>query len=499
MISFVDTRLGSVVAMTLCAMTGVIGAQDQAEVTARALFESGSRQLLSGRAPEAWSTFDNLVRNFEKSSVADDALLELGLFELVRNRDLDAALGRVEKLKRDYSNRLDTAPLAMVLDGRIALARALTDVQVNAAIAKFDQVVEIFKAGEAIPEAQYRAADAARLIGRADTLRRFTDLETAYPRSPWTALGLFGSARVLTRAGETQTAMQHLQRVRRFAGMPVEAERALAWNSILYRLYIRPAGQALNQIWESEAKVAAELRNVTGLAFGGGGKLGVATRTGVVVLPLGSGPSEFIPARDPAGLFADAAGRFRTLHDDPGAVRNERGELIPLEVTVGGRSKNFKWRAGVETASGELLLAERDLKNIVKLVFDGRTWRLDEYAKGLEADRMAISDVDEVAALDTAARQILVFSRSGQLLGRIPREGEGYRMRDMTDVAFDALGHVYVLDRTTILAFAPRGAAYKHVATFALPIRTEPTMLAVDPSGRLFVFDRRTATVRGFQ
>jgi predicted RNA polymerase sigma factor len=71
------------------------------------------------------------------------------------------------------------------------------------------------------------------------------------------------------------------------------------------------------------------------------------------------------------------------------------------------------------------------------------------------------------------------------------------------DVGFDALGHMYVLDRgkNSVVVF---GAKNKFVANVTMPEKstgafTRAAALAVDPSGRLFIFDERAKRIQVYQ
>jgi hypothetical protein len=70
------------------------------------------------------------------------------------------------------------------------------------------------------------------------------------------------------------------------------------------------------------------------------------------------------------------------------------------------------------------------------------------------------------------------------------------------DVAFDRLGHIYVLDRAAVLVFALPGP--KLLSTFSVPERTPGAFtnaeaLALDSAARLYVFDGRSDSVQVYR
>ena len=156
--------------------------------------------------------------------------------------------------------------------------------------------------------------------------------------------------------------------------------------------------------------------------------------------------------------------------------------------------------AGVTTSQGDVLVADRDLKVVLRFTADGKP--KGEFARQVAARRLAIGELDEVAALDTDSRTITLLSRDGKIVTKIPDRGTGYQFRQPVDVKFDRLGHLYVLDRSAVFVFGQQGS--RLLTTFSVPERTPgafgtPEMLALDSAARMYVFDARTDTVQVYQ
>ena len=144
--------------------------------------------------------------------------------------------------------------------------------------------------------------------------------------------------------------------------------------------------------------------------------------------------------------------------------------------------------AGVGWSTGEYLITDRSGKGIQKFSADGKP--LGRFAAETP-DRLAINDLDQVAALDAETKTIKVFDRDGKLVRTIAR-GPGYELVKPVDLAFDALGYLYVLERlSAVLVFSPTGALVSRVV---IPEKDagafkQGAALALDSADRLYIYD----------
>jgi len=88
-------------------------------------------------------------------------------------------------------------------------------------------------------------------------------------------------------------------------------------------------------------------------------------------------------------------------------------------------------------------------------------------------------------------------------LGKIAQRGTGYELDDPTDMAYDAFDQLYVLDRgrPAVFIFGPKN---RFVASISVPEKSpgafqKPAALALDPAGRLFIFDERAKRIQVYQ
>jgi outer membrane protein assembly factor BamD (BamD/ComL family) len=477
-----------------------LGAQSNDEVQARRQLESGRTFLRAMNYGEAVKDFEAVLQRYPTTSVADDALLELATFQLEVQRDAAAALARAKELQSKYPTS-DSAAMAFVLEGRVALTNGRSPEHINEAMASFDRVARLFPGSGAVPASMYFAGEAARLGGRrSDAIERFTQLATQFPNSPWSANALLGAALSLTRAGQPPRAMEHLQRVRnRFPRTP-EASTALDWNTVLYRLYLRaPAQPAFQFSGRTIPAAPGRLRDVADIAVDSENTLLVASKTGVIGYGAKGNQTISVAAPEPRTLSFDRLGKFMTVHEL--GVRREGKNPVTLALpTIEGRVPEMKATAAVMTSVGHYLVADEEQKTIFRFDASGR--HVGAFAQQIEVRRMAINDLDEVAVLHDNVKAVSIFSREGKLLKQITERGANYQLRNPVAVAFDAFGHVYVQDRAAVLVFTPEGG--RLLTTFTVPEKAPGAMddaraLALDTAGRLYVFDSRTDSVRVYR
>jgi hypothetical protein len=115
---------------------------------------------------------------------------------------------------------------------------------------------------------------------------------------------------------------------------------------------------------------------------------------------------------------------------------------------------------------------------------------------------LAINDLDEVVALDRDRKAVSLFNRDGRLVKQILEKGTGYQFREPSDIAFDRLGHIYVLDRTDVFVFSPD--AGKLLTTFTTKEKAPGALgngerFALDTAGRLYVFDAKSDSVKVYR
>lgn len=464
------------------------------EDVARRRLDSGRAFASAGRYDEALKDFRAVVDTHGDTSVADDALLEIARYYFAVAGDRAQAETAADTLLKRYPTG-NAAPAAHLLIGRVAFDRSRRRADLEAAVASFDRVSRLFPDADVVPEGLFFAGEALRLRGAFDeSLDRYLRVAD-YADTEWGGRALLGAAMALAASGEHAGALELLQQTRRRRPDAPEAVSALRRATVLFRLHLRAKGSPAFSFNPQGLEAApAKLVNVMALTATPDGRLYYAMESGVGVTGVPGG-SRLAPASQPRGFVVDRAGRVLVL--DGATLRPPDGRPMAMAVPRdgGGTRPLQEIVAAVETGAGDWLIAEKDTRAIHRFSRDAR--HLGVFAP-TRAARLAINDGDEVAAIDADSRAVMVFDAEGRTLARIPARGTGYLMQRPTDLAFDAFGHLYVLDRESGVTVFDRGQT---LLTAYTPAEKAPgafrraTAMAVDAFGRLFIFDERAQRI----
>lgn len=430
--------------------------------------------------------------------------------------------------------------------------------RIDAALASFERARRLFPVPEVMAAAGFYTAEALRASGRcADAMKAYQDVIVDYPRLVWSSRAELGVGRCLVTLDRAREAMPHLQRVRRAAAgaagtgagagagagagggigagaavgtgagsgvPPREIETALRWNTILARLLLRApadpaftfadralAGAAGTSATTAPAAASAtQVRDVVAMAIAPKGDIAVLSQNSLVVHAAQGGAIESFTVSQPRGLALDAEGRPVVITER--GMTRARAQLIPLRAGAGGGAGAG---AGAGDASGrplEELAAIGMLSNGDIIAADRRTRAIHRFdAEGqprgafaaVNVTRLAVNERDDVVGIERDGKSVVLMDAAGTIVRRIPPRGDGYTLADPADVAIDAIGHIYVLDRdqAAVLVFTKEG---RILATLRSPEAGEsafrqPSSIALDPAGRLYIHDERQRTVVIYQ
>jgi hypothetical protein len=155
--------------------------------------------------------------------------------------------------------------------------------------------------------------------------------------------------------------------------------------------------------------------------------------------------------------------------------------------------------AAAALSNGDRLIADRSGRTVIRLRSSG------EYVgpfASINARRLAVNRLDDVAMIDDNSRAVTIADRDGKTLSTIAAKGTNYQFDDPVDVAFDALGHLYVIDRRpAVYVFGPKN---RLLATITPPAKDpnafeRPRALALDAAGRMYIYDERPQRVLVYQ
>jgi len=403
--------------------------------------------------------------------------------------------GAQDPASEDSARRQYQAGLTFLREGKYP--DALRDLQAVV------DALSAFPGSDLLPAAMYYGGEALRLR-RLDeeAIVRYQQVTTGFPRSAWAAQALIGEARCLVATGRPQPAMGRLQRVReRFPGTP-EASRAIALNTVLYRLYLRAPAQAPYQLGaRSLAGPAGKLKDIEALALDGDGQVLAVGAAAVFVFDPSGKALPSIRAVEPRSVSVDPGGRPLISHKG-GVLAGGRNLLLSLTRPDGSVRPLKEVVAAAATPSGDLLVADRDAKAIVRFSPAGQF--LGPFA-AVNARRLAVDATGLTAALEEDGGAIVILEPDGMLRTRLASRGPGFEFERPVDLAFDPFGHLYVLDRNqgavVIFRLQPQ---IEVLATFALPQGSpgsfrKATAFALDAAGRLFVYDEDAEKIQVYQ
>jgi TolA-binding protein len=490
------------IVLALVAALGVTaGAQQNNEEFARRQYDSGMTFLQNHRYTEAMKDLQAVVDSSATSSVADNALLQIAQYQLENAHDLDAAQAAVDKLLKDYPDT-DSAPMAHVLSGRIAFTKGRTPAEIDAALASFERVPRLFPGNDAVAAAGFYAGETLRSIRRdAEALERYRRVTMEYPRSIWAARASLSAGYCLVQQDKASQALTEFQRARQlFPNTPAAAE-GLNLNSIAYRLYVRgPALPAFTFSGKAIGPERSELRDATGILFDQDGQLILGHRGGVTLFKPDGSIGQTVSAVDATAFFVDEQDRVVVARN--GTLIAARADAIAFS----GPGSDGQLRAvddipaALANARGERIIANPKQRNVIRALPNGKF--VSVFATG-QVTRLAQNWLGDVAMLDRSTKSINVADRDGKAVSKIPAKGTGYEMDEPTDVAFDALGHLYVLDRgrSAVFVFGPKN---KLISTLTVPSNSPGALnraeaLGVDAAGRLYVFDDRSRRIQVYQ
>lgn len=479
---------------------GSVYAQATPDEQARRLLEDGRTYMREGKHKQALDNFTTIASGFANTELVDDALLEIGLYRLEVDRDLDQARAAFELVTQRYPQS-DGAAGAYYRLGRMSLDRAVAPNEIDDAIAQFERVERLYPRSDWVPRALLAASEAHRKAGRlseAVDFARRVPLE--FPSSDAAPGAQFHLGQVLALAGDPRAAMEEFQQVRNRWGQTDHAARALDRITALFRLFgegkprfaVDPAFgvgagdmlkdvRALLVLPDRTTWIASDKAN-SAAPYGADGRMGAGySAQGVRTLAVAPG-GLVVLASERAVRFGPRDVRSFSL---PPAKEGE--EPKPLE----------KIEAAVLTPGGSILVADEDKKKVFR--FDARNEFKGPFpdARERRVTRMLIDGEGAILMLDREAKSVLVLDEFGKVLRTLGPRGAGYELRKPADVAVDVFRNVYLAEEDGgVLVFSPRGDL---LATIGAAEARKPKAVAVDPSGAVLVYDGKLEKVVRFR
>ncbi len=485
---------GILLAVALAAAS-LASAQTSPDQQARGLLEDGRNYLKDGKLKQALDNFNTIVSGFSATDSVDDALLEIGRYQMEAEKNLEKAREAFEQVAKRFPQS-DGAPGAYYYLGMLTLSRAAAPAEIEDALAQFARVQRLYPGSEWVPKALYASALAHRKAGRfPEAVEAGRRVFLEYPNSEAAPAAHFEVGHVLALMGEPRQAMEEYQQIRNRFGGSEWAPRALDRITALYRLY--GAGKPGFLADPSYAVGAGDiLKDVRALLMTPARTLWIASdkvksvvpfspegKMGASVPGVGFGSLTFAPNGE---LMAAARLGVRV------GPRDVRSYAVPTDKP-GVPEPLERIQAAVMTPGGSVLVADGKKKRIYR--FDPKQQYLGAFPDGKDRDvtRMTLDGEGGIVVLDQDARSVQVFDEAGRLLRSIPVRGAGYELRRPADVAVDPCRNLYVADREGgILVFSSQGQV---LTVLGGPELRRPAALTLDPSGAVLVYDEKAERV----
>jgi outer membrane protein assembly factor BamD (BamD/ComL family) len=485
--------LGTALVLALSCSTAF--PQSAPEDQARGLLEDGRSYLRAGKTKQALDNFNTIVTGFGQTDSVDDALLEIGRYEMEVEGDQDKARAAFEQVAKKYPQS-DGAPGAYCQLGLLVLNRASTPAELEDALAYFNRVQRLYPGSDWVPRALHGAALVHRKAGRlADAVESGRRAALEYPSSEAAPEAHFLIGHVLSLLGEPRQAMEEFQQIRNRFPTSEWSPRALDRITALYRLYGggKPtftldssfnvgAGDVLKDVrgllvtpdrtlWIGSEKVKAAV------SFGATGKmgpsLGAAELRSLSLAPRGE---VLVAARLAVRIGSKDLRSFQVPGD-------KQGVMEPLE----------KIEAAVVTPGGSLLVADSRRKRVYRFDAKYQFQGIFPDSKEREIVRMTVDGEGGIVLLDKDERTVRVYDEGGKLLRTVAAKGTGYELRRPSDAAVDPMRNLYVADEEgAVFVFSPQGQLLTTLSGGEL---RKPAAIALDPSGALLVYDGRAEKV----
>ena len=302
----------------------------------------------------------------------------------------------------------------------------------------------------------------------------------------------------LDRAPQT---FARLQRIRQqYPGTP-EAAAALNYGTMLYRLYVR--GKTQPPYAFSGRYIGAEtsrFSDIMGIIIDDSGRVLLGHKNGIAIFDDKGTMARSIAAAEPSAFFVEQRTRIVVVRKD--AFVPDGATMSQVSVPQTGRLPRpvEEIPAVIVLSNGDRLVADKNQKTVIRISPQGKY--ISNFVT-INTERMARNELDDVAIVDRESKAIVMVDRDGKPLAKIPPKGTGYAISEPVDLAFDSLGHLFVLDggKPGIYIFGPKN---RLVATVTAGVKEagslqRPKALAVDAAGRLLVFDEASRRIQVYQ
>ena len=244
----------------------------------------------------------------------------------------------------------------------------------------------------------------------------------------------------------------------------------------------------------------ADYKAVMGVVLDGDGRVLLGHKAGVAIFDDEGAAAGAVASVEPTTFFLDEKNRVIVARG--GSLIADRAEALSLAVpSPEGRPRPLEEiPAALPTSRGDRLVADGKAKIVIRVTADGK-YRRPVCVAARDAHGDERTGRRGACSTEQPSRSTSPIA-TARCSARLPREGTGYELTDPVDMAYDSLGHLYVLDRaSTVLVFGPKN---KFVASVTIPEKNpgafaRAAAFGLDPAGRLYIFDERAKRIQVYQ
>lgn len=468
-----------------------------ADDPAKGHFESAQIFMRDGKFQQALDDLNFIVKSFPQNPLADDALLQLGVYYLDNQKDLDQALTFFQQIKDKYTES-NSAPAAYYYLGQIFLSRR--DAQdLDEAYADFERVTRVFPSSAWVDRSLVGAGTALKLRGEFDkAYEEFAKVKVRFADSPLAPQAQYEMG-ICALYGDSyvEAAYDFQQLIDQFPASEF-ALPARQLNTIIYRLYLAPQND--KRTYQPDAAFSIGLRDMddpTSLKIDSKGNLYLSDKGKKIVYvfdPAGKVTNSLTMAA-PNSVFVDNRDMMYVTNET--SVVTPTREALSFTLNKDGKSELLEEiKSAAVNLFGQYYVVSGKAPGI--LVYDqkGNAIPSPGFTKTeREFSAVLTNSRNQVYGLDKQRKTLVLFAPDGRALFALGPQGKGYQFDKIDDFAIDRANHIYLLtkDPRGVLIFSPSGSLLKYIPSDkkgGTLVFEDARLIAVGPSGAIYILDK---------
>lgn len=468
-----------------------------ADDPARGHYESAQIFMRDGKFQQALDDLNFIVKSFPQNALADDALLQLGMYYLDNEKDLNQALNYFQQIKDKYTES-NSAPAAYYYLGQIYLSRRDAN-DLDEAYADFERVTRVFPSSAWVDRSLVGAGTALKLRGEFDkAYEEFAKVKVRFADSPLAPQAQYEMGIcALYSESHVEAAYDFQQLIDQFPDSEY-ARPARQMNTIIYRLYIAPQTDHRTYLPDATFNLALrDLDDPSSLMIDTKGNLYLADKGKKLVYTFDSSGKSLnsVTVVSPNSVFVDDRDMMYVATET--SVVTPTREALSFTLAKEGKSELMEdIKSAAVNLFGEYFIATGKAPGIqvydqkgTSIPSPGFTKTEREFSKVLTNSR------NQVYGLDKQRKTLVLFAPDGKALFALGPAGKGYEFDKIDDFAIDRANHIYLLTKNPrgILIFSPSGALLKYLPSDkkggALAFE-DAKLIAVGPSGAIYILDK---------